>query len=98
MNIIISQKDADFILAYLRTDLEKVTKTCDNLAERSEKFKTELEKHKGKMGIMEEIMSKGLLDVSSEMLKDSIQTKKKSELLKCIEILTVGSEGVNGAA
>ena len=96
MNIVISQKDADFIIAYLRTDLEKVTKTCDNLTEKSEKFKTELENHKGKIGIMEEIMSKGLIDISSEMLKDSMQTK--SELLKCIEILTVGSEGVNGAA
>ena len=92
MNITLSQKDADFILRFLRTDLEHVTKCGDYIRKKQADVKSHLKDLEGP----EQILIGGLLEVSDDMICESEELK--SELLKCIELLTVGSEDLNGVA
>ena len=89
MDIVLSQKDADFILSYLRADLERVSKISDDLIEKQKDLQNQLESQRSQMGLTKYFMCQGMLQISNEMIKDSTETK--SELMRCIEILTTGS-------
>lgn len=88
MNIIISQKDADFILKFIRADLKRVSDSSASLHnnyKRLEKSCTEDLRNLPEVASMMEmatILKKTMDEDSDEIRKD---------LEKCIEILTIGS-------
>ena len=96
MNITLSHKDADFILKYLRADLERVNKCGSDLTEKRNNYKEKIDKCSSVVSGPELILANGLIEVADEMLEESEEIKK--DLLRCIELLTVGSEVENGAA
>ena len=96
MNITLSTKDADFIIRFLRKDLEKVSNAENSLKERQTEFKNRIDELNVSESCPEMILVNGLLDVSNNLIEESEQTK--NELCKCIELLTAGSEDLNGAA
>ena len=88
MNIVLSAKDADFILKYLRDDLEKVCEAGDKIAKKQAEFK----KHINELNVdcPELILANGLIEVSDDMITESNEIK--NNLTRCIELLTCGSE------
>ena len=90
MNITITTKDADLILKYIRIDLERVIASDKKIAESKQKFVDCLEKNGIKGDSVSGRIANEILDLSSEVEKSSAECK--SELTKCIKILTCGSE------
>lgn len=95
MEIVLSQKDADSILKYLREQLESTTEAynqCDKLISEVEKTRSSLTKD-APAGLKQ--MLDGLLDKKIENARkntlDGYNTERK-QLLKFIELLTIGSE------
>ena len=90
MNIVLSAKDADFILKYLRDDLEKVCKTGSKIAEKQAEFKKHISELNISSNNPELILAKGLIETADELIEESNETK--NNLTRCIELLTCGSE------
>lgn len=90
MNIILTQKDADFILSYIRADLQKITETNVKLVERKKEFVSELEKQGVNADSFAGNVAKNLLSFSEELTNTTDKIEK--DLVRCVELLTVGSE------
>lgn len=84
--IVLTQKDADFILAYIRSDLARLTRIYDEANEKEAKVE-EIAKEVGDNPFVNalEIVKK-----SSEEFH-SLYKKQTDIAIKCIELLTVGS-------
>ena len=84
--IVLTQKDADFILAYIRSDLACLTRIYDEANEKEAKLK-EIAKEVGDNPFVNalEIVKK-----SREQFH-SLYKKQTDIAIKCIELLTVGS-------
>lgn len=85
--IVLTQKDADFILAYIRSDLARLTRRYDEANEKEAKL-TEIAKEVGDnpfVNALTEVVKK-----SSEEFH-SLYKKQTDIAIKCIELLTVGS-------
>ena len=90
MNITLTTKDADLILKYIRQDLERVIESDKKIAESKQRFTECLEKEGIKQDSFSGRLAAELLDFSTEVEKKSAECK--SELVKCIKLLTCGSE------
>lgn len=90
MNIVLSAKDADFILKYLRDDLEKVCKAGDKIAKKQAEFKEHINGLNVSSNNPEFILANGLIETADELIEESNETK--NNLTRCIELLTCGSE------
>ena len=92
MNIILTQQDADFILKYIRSDLEQLAEVSSELDEKYKKlqssFTDRLKSNKDAVTIME------IAKVATEAMSETT-TEIKNDLEKCIMLLTVGSEVSN---
>lgn len=95
MNITLTAKDADFILKYLRTDLERVSECTNKIVEKQNRFREQIKESGLEDDCAAMMLADGLLSESEEMIAESEDIKK--DLTKCIELLTCGSEA-NGAA
>ena len=90
MNITLNSKDADFILRFLRTDLERLNDSLNKLLDSKE----ELQKTYNESQIKDSKLAQVMMNIAEEVAaetKDGMQGVK-NDLLKCIELLTVGSE------
>ena len=89
MNIILTQQDADFILKFIRNDLEQLAEVSSELDEKYKKlqssFTDRLKGNKDAVTIME------IARVAAEAMNETT-TEMKNDLEKCIMLLTVGSE------
>jgi len=89
MNIILTQQDADFILKYIRSDLEQLAEVSSELDEKYKKlqssFTDRLKSNKDAVTIME------IARTAAEAMSETT-TEIKNDLEKCIMLLTVGSE------
>ena len=88
MNIIISQKDADFILKFIRAELKRVSDSSTSLQnnyKRLEKACTEDLRNLPEVVSMMEMarVLKQTVDENSDELRKDLE--------KCVEILTIGS-------
>lgn len=90
MNITLTTKDADLILKYIRQDLERVIESDKKIAESKQRFIDCLENNGIKSDSFSGRIAAELLDFSSEVEKTSAECK--TELTKCIRVLTCGSE------
>ena len=97
MNIVLTQKDADSILCYLREELKNLqefeTNATKNFAELEKQYnESKLLQHTDECKEMfegtKELFGKRMEEISDE----------RSKLYRFIEVLTCGSEGLNGAA
>lgn len=89
MNIILTQQDADFILKYIRNDLEQLAEVSSELDEKYKKlqssFTDRLKSNRDAVTIME------IARTAAEAMSETT-TEMKNDLEKCIMLLTVGSE------
>ena len=88
--IVLTQKDADFILTYIRSDLARLTRRCDEANAKEAKL-TEIAKEVGDnpfVNALTEVVKK-----SSEEFH-SLYKQQTDIAVKCIELLTVGSSDV----
>ena len=88
--ITLSTKDADFILKYIRADLEKITEAYSLTEKKKREFIEELEKEDVKNDSFEGTMAKTLIDLANAINTETSAIKE--DLTKCVELLTVGSE------
>jgi len=93
MNIILTQQDADFILKYLRNDLEQVIEASSDLKKKyanlQKLFTDNLKKNKDAVTVMK------IARVAAETMNEAT-SELQADLEKCIMLLTVGSEVSNG--
>lgn len=94
MDIVLKQNDADFILKHLRDELESLCEREKELNNKTNEFKKNISGIKE--GPLEALLTKTLLSLSDDIIKET--QERKALLLKCIELLTVGSEVSNGVA
>lgn len=90
MNIVLTQKDADFILKYIRMDARRVDERYAMLEENEKNLLescNDLDKFDSKAAT---VISKFAKDLGSDVRND-LDTLKK-DFTKCIELLTIGSE------
>ena len=89
MNIILTQQDADFILKFIRNDLEQLAEVSSELDEKYKKlqssFTDRLKNNRDAVTIME------IARTAAEAMSETT-TEMKNDLEKCIMLLTVGSE------
>lgn len=93
VNIVLNQKDADFILKYLRKDLERIVESDKDL---DSKFEM-LQKSYDKDELKKDPVASSLMKIATVMTKavnESSNTVKK-DLEHCIELLVCGSDNVN---
>lgn len=90
MDITLTQKDADFILTYLRTDLQKLNDCCDTVHGNLRKVR-EIREHDKELenDIFADFLVKKMNEQIDEF--DTLYKKKTDILVKCIELLTIGS-------
>ena len=79
-----------FILSYIRADLQKITETNVKLVERKKEFVSELEKQGVNADSFAGNVAKNLLSFSEELTNTTDKIEK--DLVRCVELLTVGSE------
>lgn len=86
----LNEKDADFILRFLRTDLEKINDRVNALLD----SKDELQKTYEGSDIKDSRIAQIMMDIANEVTEETKEGMQevKNELLHCIELLTVGSE------
>lgn len=96
MEIKLTQKDADFILTYLRSNLQRLNENCDKVYENGKRLRELKEKVDSEGNEFEkacaEFFNKSIqadINEYSELYK-----KQTDTLVKCIELLTVGSTNV----
>lgn len=90
MEIKLNTKDADFILRIIRSDLERVNNSRERLLESQKTFNEEMKKRNVKS-----LMIKAITHSLNEDTKDVLEREEeiRNDLMKCIELLTVGSYG-----
>lgn len=88
--IILTQRDADFILSYLRADIERQNKRHDMVCEKE----AELKKLKSEIGgdPFSSLLLKTVMNSSEEY--HNLYKIQTDIAVKCIELLTVGSSDV----
>lgn len=96
MNIVLTPKDADFILRYIRIDLERLVKSDNEIIKCKNAYVERLKSKGVKEDSFEGVIAKSLLELSDEVMNTS-ETNKK-DLEHCIELLTCGSEEENAAS
>ena len=90
MEITLKSKDADFILRFLRTDLERLNASLNKLLE----SKDELQKTYNNSEIKDSRLANVMMDIAEKVTAETKEGMQevKNDLLHCIELLTVGSE------
>ena len=90
MNITLNTKDADFILRFLRTDLDRLNASLDRLLDSRE----ELQKTYDNSAIKDTKLANVMMDIAEKVTAETKEGMQevKDDLLHCIELLTVGSE------
>ena len=90
MEITLNSKDADFILRFLRTDLERLNASLNKLLE----SKDELQKTYNNSEIKDSRLANVMMDIAEKVTAETKEGMQevKNDLLHCIELLTVGSE------
>lgn len=92
MNIVLTQKDADFILKYIRLDARRVEENYKKLTENENRLVKAYEE--SNFDKNELTLATTLLDMAKEVgtsaKNDLIELQK--DFTRCIELLTVGSE------
>lgn len=88
--IVLTQKDADLILAYIRSDLARLTYEYDEAKVKEAELEEIAKEVGGNLfaNVLTEIVKK-----SSEKLH-SLYKKQTDIAIKCIELLTVGGSDV----
>ena len=88
--ITLSNEDADFILRFLRTDLEIVNDRLNKLMD----SKKELQKTYDDSEIKDTKLANIMMDIAEKVTADAKggMQEVRGKLLRCIELLTVGSE------
>lgn len=89
MIIELKHEDADFILKFLKADLVRVRKNLANIEQDYNKFYAYLSK-KPEKGREDEVVSNIMSNVKDVVCEHSKELC--SDLEKCIELLTIGSE------
>lgn len=90
MNIVLTQKDADFILKYIRMDAQRVDESFESLKKRE----TELLSKCNSPDVANEPMIRNIMEITTKagnVVKAEMEELKK-DFTRCIELLTVGSE------
>ena len=88
--ITLSNEDADFILRFLRTDLDTLNNKLNKLSDSRE----ELQKTYNESEMKGTKLANVMMDIAEKVAteaKNNMQEVKEN-LLHCIELLTVGSE------
>ena len=90
--IILTQRDADFILSYLRADIERQNKRHDMVCEKE----AELKKLKSEVEVKEDPFSTLFVKTLLKSCKEfhSLYKQQTDIAVKCIELLTIGSADV----
>lgn len=89
--ITLAQKDADFILGYLRADLQKTNEQLDFVNKKEEEiFSIYNNNENYKNNQFLQLIMDGVKLKRLEY--DTFHKKKIENLVKCIELLTIGSE------
>ena len=93
MNITLTQKDADYILLYLRSDLQRINDHCDKMHEHAkeyEQIKDKMEKERNSFDLM---LLKAFDKRTQEQIDeyDRLYKQHTDTIIKCIELLTIGS-------
>jgi len=90
MDITLNTKDADFILRFLRTDLERINDSLSKLKD----SKDELQKTCEKSDLKDSRLAQVMMSIADEVATETTDGMEevKGDLLRCIELLTVGSE------
>ena len=89
MNIVLNQKDADFILKYIRGDLERLIASENSRKEKYER----LEHHYGKIE-KKDLCVDGLMKAAKELHEEVNEEvfELHQGLDRCVELLMCGSE------
>ena len=88
MEIKLTQKDADFILSFIRTDLKRLNDSIDKLNNREQKLIDSAKELKDDAVV--EIVTK-LAFEQGNLVKGGLE-EIKNDLVHCVELLTIGSE------
>lgn len=88
MDIKLSTKDADFIIKIIRSDLERINDSHNRLVESQKSF-NESVKESGVKSLMVKAIAYSLNEDTKNILLE--EEAIRNDLLKCIELLTVGS-------
>jgi len=90
MNIVLTQKDADFILKYIRMDAKRI----DEKVEELKKDELRLLESCKQLNNFEPKTASMISNFAKEFGKNVIDELEniQSDFTKCIELLTVGSE------
>ena len=88
MNIVLNQKDADFILKYIRGDLERLIASENSRKEKYEKLK----QHNNKM--KKDPLVDSLMEAAKDLHEDISEglSEFHKGLERCVELLMCGSE------
>lgn len=88
MNIVLNQKDADFILKYIRGDLERLIASENSHKEKYEKLK----QHYNKME--KDPLVDGLMEAAKDLHEEVNEglSEFHKGLERCVELLMCGSE------
>jgi hypothetical protein len=89
MNITLTQQDADFILRFIRADLENISETQSQIQKKHSALNSHFTKKLKDNETAKELMS--FANEFTSMVDEAI-CETKDELEKCIMLLTVGSE------
>lgn len=88
MNIVLKQKDADFILSFIRTDLKQLESSINKLDVKEQNLINSAKKLQDDAVV--EIITQLTLE-QGNVVKKSLK-EIKDDLIRCVELLTVGSE------
>ena len=88
MDIKLSTKDADFIIKIIRSDLERINDSHNRLVESQKRF-NESVKESGVKSLMVKAVAYSLNEDTKNILLE--EEAIRNDLLKCIELLTMGS-------
>lgn len=86
----LNEKDADFILRFIRVDLERLNGNLNELHQSNNDLKETYEKSNMK----DSLMAKCMMDLAEEVTTKTTEglSEIKNDLIHCIDLLTTGSE------
>jgi prefoldin subunit 5 len=92
MNIVLTPKDADFILKYIRMDARRVDESLNTLSKREENLEKSIDdvKKSGGSTYLAESLFQMAREIGTETKNDLKELQK--DFSRCIELLTIGSE------
>ncbi len=94
MEIRLTQKDADFILNYLRADLQRINNKCDRVIENEKtiaRIKMDIDERGSPFEKAYAEMFQNAIKVSVQEY-DALYKQLSGVIIKCIELLTTGSQ------